>query len=115
MSDQVCERGKRSSSLHTNLLDEDWREVHLHQRPPIIADPLESLVEASAYGKTKSRYLVDGFRQGFCLRLDRSLHQLLSDRTANARRVGGNNKTTLANPKVVEAKLWTTQIWSKLL
>ncbi len=98
MPDQVWERGKRSSSLDTNLLDEDWREVQPHQRIPVNADHLESLLEASAYGKTKSGYLVDGFRQGFRLRLDRSIHLLVRDRTANARWVGGN-KTALANPK----------------
>ncbi len=48
---------------------------------------------------------MDGFRQGFCLRLDLPIHQIVKDRQANIRMVKGNKKMALANPRAVEEKL----------
>ncbi len=103
------EGGKISSSLDTNLLDVNWQEVQPHQWTPVNADRLESLLEVSAYGKTQVPLLGGRFHAVFSpkKRLNRSIHQLVGDRTANARWVRCNNKTALANPNAVEAKLWS--------
>ncbi len=45
------------------------------------------------------------FRQGFRLRLDWPIHQILKDKQANIRMVKGNNKTALTIPRPVEEKL----------
>ncbi len=78
---QVWEGGKRGSMLDVTLLDGDWSKVQPHQRTPIDAGHLRRLLAASAYDETKSNYLVEGFREGFHLRLDRPVHQIVKDRT----------------------------------
>ncbi len=103
--DQVWEGGKRNSHLDAQLMDEDWRQEQPHQRTPVKFALLGLLLEASGYEETGTRYLVDGFRLGFHLRLDRPIDQLTSDRMRNKRTVEGNNKTALSNPQAVEAKL----------
>ncbi len=60
---------------------------------------------ASAYDENKSDYLVECFREGFHLRLDRPVHQIVKDRTHNARTIKGNNKTALIDPKAIEDRL----------
>ncbi len=57
------------------------------------------------YDKRATHYLVEGFREGFHLRLDRPVNQIASDRKSNKRVVKGNNKTALDNPEAMEAKL----------
>ncbi len=65
---------------------------------PVNAGHLLALLVGAGYDKDKTCYLVDGFRQGFHLRLDRPIHQILKDRLANIRTVKGNNRMALANP-----------------
>ncbi len=48
---------------------------------------------------------MDGFRQGFRLRLEWPIHQIVKDRQANIRTAKWNNKTALTNPRAVEEKL----------
>ncbi len=103
--DQGWERGKRASTLDAALLDQDWENVMPHQRTPVNAGCLLGLLVEAGYDRDKTSYLVDGFRLGFYLRLDRPIHQLVNDRLANIRTVKGNNKTALINPRAVEEKL----------
>ncbi len=63
------------------------------------------LLAASDYDTRATHYLVKGIREGFHLRLDRPVDQIVSDRRSNKRVVKGNNKTALGNPQAVEAKL----------
>ncbi len=76
-----------------------------HQWMPVNAGRLLALLVEAGYDRDKTRYLVDGFRRGFRLRLDQPIHQLVKDRLANIRTVKGNNKTALINPRAVEEKL----------
>ncbi len=72
---------------------------------PVNAGHLLALLVEAGYNNDKTRYLVVGFRQGFRLRLNRPIDQIVKDRQANIRMVIGNNKTGLTNPQVVEEKL----------
>ncbi len=71
---------------------------------PVDACRLLALLVEARYDKDKTRYLVEGFRQVFHLRLNQPIHQIVKDRHANSRMVKGN-KMALANPQVVEEKL----------
>ncbi len=72
---------------------------------PVNAGHLLALLVEAGYDRDKTRYLVNGFRQGFHLRLVRPMYQLVKDKLANIRTVKGNNKTALINPRAVEEKL----------
>ncbi len=90
-------RGK-VSTLDAVLLDQDCLNVMPHQWMPVNAGHLLALLVEAGYDNDKTRYLVDGFMQGFRLRLDRQIHQIVKDRQANIRMVKGNNKMALTNP-----------------
>ncbi len=76
-----------------------------NQRTQVKFALLGLLLEASGYEETSTRYLVDVFRQGFHLRLDRPINQLTLDWKRNKRTVEGNNKMALSNSQCVKAKL----------
>ncbi len=97
--------GKRASTLDSALLDQDWENVMPHQWTTVNAGRLLALLVEAGYDRDKTYYLVDVFRQGFHLRLDRPIHQLVKNRLANTRTVKGNNKMALINPRAVEEKL----------
>ena len=102
---QIWEGGKQKSKLNRSLLDKNWRDMDPHQRTPVKYSRLGEFLKEAGYSAKKTQYLVKGFEQGFRLRLDRSVAQLAADREKNTRKVSGNNKTSIANPKAVEAKL----------
>ncbi len=81
--DQGWEGGKLASTLDAALLDQDWENVMPHQRTPVNAGHLLALLVEAGYDRDNTRYLVDGFRQGFLLRLDRPIYQLVKDILAN--------------------------------
>ncbi len=92
------------SKFNATLLDQNWAKVMPHQRMPVDASHLLVFLVEARYDKDKTRYLVEGFRQVFHLRLNQPIHQIVKDRHANSRMVKGN-KMALANPQVVEEKL----------
>ncbi len=64
------EKGK----LHLNidfLLDEDWQQVQPHWKTLVKCALLGQLLVAPGYDASSTHYLVEGFRQGFHLRLDK--------------------------------------------
>ncbi len=79
-------------------MDEAWRQVWPHQRTPVKFALLGLLLTASDYNTNSTYYLVEGFRQGFRLRLNILIDQIALDRMNNKRVVKGNNKTALGNP-----------------
>ncbi len=93
------------SGLGTTLMDEAWRQVRPHQRTPVKFTLLGLLLATSDYDTRATHYLVEGFREGFQLRLNRPVDQIASDMRSNKRVVKGNNKTALDNPQAMEAKL----------
>ncbi len=105
MPEQLWEGGKNRPGLDTTLVDEAWRQVRPHQRTRVKFTLLGLLLAASDYDTRAMHYLVEGFREGFHLRLNRPIDQIASDRRSNKRVVKGNNKTALDNPQAVEAKL----------
>ncbi len=60
---------------------------------------------ASGYDASSTHYLVEGFRQGFHLRLERPVDQISEYRRCNKQAMKGNNKTALDNPQAMEVKL----------
>ncbi len=76
-----------------------------HQRTPVKFATMGTMLAEAGYYAARTHYLVEGFRQGFRLRLDRTIPQVVYNRKSNARRVQGNNKTALSNPLAVEEKL----------
>ncbi len=74
-----------------------------HQRSQVKFALLGLLLESSVYEETSTRYLVEGFRQGFHLRLDRPIDQITLDKKGNKRTIEGNNKTALSNQQAMEA------------
>ncbi len=103
--EQLWEGGKNRSWLETILVDEAWRQVRPPQRTPVKFTLLGLLLATFDYDTRATHYLVEGFREGFHLRLDRPVDQLTSDRRSNKRVIKGNNKTALDNPQAVEDKL----------
>ncbi len=103
--DKGWEGGKLESTLDAALLDQDWVNLMPLQWTPFNASHLLPLLVEAGYDNDKTHYLVDRFRQGFHLRLDQPIHQIVKDRQANIRMVKGKNKTTLASPRAVEEKL----------
>ncbi len=71
-----------------------------HQRTTVKLALLGLLLEASGYEETSTHYLVEGFRQGFHLRLNRPIDQITLDKKVNKSTLEGNN-----NPQAMEAKL----------
>ncbi len=103
--DKVWDGGKAGSTLDMTLLDEDWFKAQPHQLTPIQAEQIKQLLALPSYDGSKSYYLVEEFRKGFRLRLDRLVHQIVKDREQNKRRVKCNNEMALTNPLAVDKKL----------
>ncbi len=101
----IWEGGKTSSCLTDDLRDEDWRKVKPHQRTPVKFATMGTMLADAGCDAARTHYLVGGFRQGFRLRLDWTITQVVHNRKNNVRRVQGNNKTALTNPLAVEEKL----------
>ncbi len=68
---------------------------------------LEGLLLHHVYDRTKTQYLVSGFREGFHLRMSSSVSSLAKNITKNKSSTTSNHKSARANPKAVEDKLAT--------
>jgi hypothetical protein len=75
---------------------------------------LQSLLQETGYDTTKTKYLVDGFRDGFRLFMDRSVKQACHDRITTNSLFKTNHKSATDNPDSVVQKI-IKEVQAKLM
>ncbi len=75
------------------------------QRTPIKYEKLGKLLKAEGYEEQKTTYLVSGFKDGFRLRLDRTMEELSQQQLDRGQQPVQNHKSADRKPGKVELKL----------
>jgi hypothetical protein len=92
-------------ALPPNLLDRNWETLLPSDRTPVNYLALQSLLQETLYDPTKTNYLIDGFRDGFRLRMDRSVEQACHDRLSSKSKFKFNHKSATDKPQIVVDKI----------
>ncbi len=85
------------------------------QRTPIKYERLSELLKAEGYDVQKTNYLVNGFRDGFRLRLDRTTKELAQQQLARGQQPVQNHKSASRRPVEVELKLKKELVAGRIL
>ncbi len=98
--------GARGTRLDPKLMDEGWRCLKHPDRTPVNGLILGGgLLQRCGYDQHKTDYLVKGFREGFHLRLDTSVEQIVMGIGRSMSRSKSNHKSARVYPMAVEEKL----------